>query len=303
MTGLPSIGLSESDFPLRFRLVDVAPTALFVLVVGGLLLAGAPAHAPSADRALAQTRAVGWIGASVATIAVAVIALILQPLELATVRFLEGYWSGAGPLVRVARLQVWVQERRRDRYQWLVETQAVSELSPEASHRVLEWPDSGVLPTALGNRLRAYESTAGRAYGLDAIATWRRLYFVLPESALTIVNQHRNQMDTTCRFSVSLALSAIASFGLLLAHGVWLFFPTALALGSWAAYRAALAAATNYGMAFTAAIDVYHLELLRQLGVKAPQDTADERKTTAPLQLLWIGDKEASVQYAGDDGD
>ena len=103
----------------------------------------------------------------------------------------------------------------------------------------------------------------------------------------------------TAPIALSLALAtSLVTIPLLVRHGWWLVVPAALAVISWMSYRAALVAATNYGIAVHAAFDVYHLRLLDQIGIKRPVNTEDERLVQRDLLQLIRENGDASVSYA-----
>jgi hypothetical protein len=172
----------------------------------------------------------------------------------------------------------------------------------EAEDELRHFP-AATLPMSLGNRLKAFEERAGAAYGIRAIDLWPRLHYALPEVVLSYVNLHRNQLDTACRLCLSLAVAAVGSFGLLIRFTLWWWLPLALLIGAVVAYRAALAAAENYGVAVRAAIDVYRLRLYQEMRLHMPPDTTAERTINDNLRRLWMGDATASVQYAPTDSD
>ena len=76
------------------------------------------------------------------------------------------------------------------------------------------------------NVLAAMQDTAGRAYGLDAVTAWPRLYPVLGEQCRTLVDDRRDTLDASVRLAATMAVTALASLVLLLGAGWW----TALAL-------------------------------------------------------------------------
>ena len=87
-------------------------------------------------------------------------------------------------------------------------------------------PDHLLQPTTLGNVLAAMQDTAGRAYGLDAVIAWPRLYPVLGEQCRTLVDDRRDTLDASVRLAATMAVTALVSLMLLLGAGWW----TALAL-------------------------------------------------------------------------
>lgn len=308
MSHLSTLGITDGDITPRLRFVNLLPSALLIATVGALLLGGAPLEEPSFRTMVGNARAYGWIGGTAATAGVLVVALLLQPLELASIRLLEGYWRTTGPLGPVGRIGRWLQERRRSRLLWVLGRlqDHDSTLSQEAARELSLLPERGdVLPTTLGNRLRAAEERAGRPYGLDAIHTWPRLYYVLPQDAWRTVSDSRNQLDIAARLSITFGLISLISAGLLATHGWWLAVPAVFAILSWFAYRSAVEAATTYGVTFSAAIDVYRLQLLQIMRVEMPTDTEKEREINSKLTELWrrSGGLPPTVRYSTTDTD
>ncbi|GAA2555908.1 hypothetical protein GCM10010435_28150 [Winogradskya consettensis] len=293
-----------ADLPTRFKLVNALPATFFAVLTGALLLAGAPGEAPGWDNLVEHGRRYGWVGAVGAMALVTVTALLLEPLELASIRLLEGYWSARGPLGRAAEFGRWIQRQRRDRVEFLLDAALVQGMPTEDLQLQLAlMPQGELLPTALGNRLRSFEEKAGRAYGLESTELWPRLYYVLPEPVLAYVGKARNQLDTASRLCLTFILSALVSAVLLAGHPLWYALPAGSALAAAASYRSALAAADSFGIAVTAAIDVYRLRLLQEMRVDMPADTAAERLINETLRDLWTGDTTASVRYAPADSD
>jgi hypothetical protein len=182
-----------------------------------------------------------------------------------------------------------VYANRRSRLSWQHDHLPYEDPRAEAARsRLTLMPDRApVLPTALGNRLRAAEERAGRPYGLDALLTWPRLYHALPQEVLLTVSRSRNQLDTAARLSLSFALTSLVTAGLLLTHAWWLSLPAAFAVLSGFAYRSAVHAATTYGNTVAAVVDVYRLRLLQEMRVALPADTEAERTLNGRLTALW----------------
>ncbi|MEU4089655.1 hypothetical protein [Streptomyces aureus] len=291
MSQLSTLGLTDADLTPRLKFVNILPTVVFLMVIGALWLSGAPAYPPTLTVLIENARRASWPAALGLTSAALVTGLLLQPLELASIRFLEGYWSTTGPLRGLGKRGRWIQQRRKDRLVWLNERlgdSAHKELVEHVPRELAVFPvKQPVLPTALGNRLRAAEEKAGAVYSLDATLTWPRLYFVLPQDVLRFVSQSRNELDTAVRLCLSFALTSVASAALLLRHPVWLALPAAFALLSALAYRTALHAAQAYGVTFTSVIDVYRLRLLKEMSVRMPADSDEEREINDNLRLLW----------------
>ena len=61
-------------------------------------------------------------------------------------------------------------------------------------------PPAAILPTLLGNTLRAAEFRAGSRYGLDAVVLCPRLYPLLGDKVSATLNDLRDQLDLAARF-------------------------------------------------------------------------------------------------------
>jgi hypothetical protein len=71
------------------------------------------------------------------------------------------------------------------------------------------YPDEGrLLPTRLGNTLRAAEDEAGMRYGLPTVVTMPRLYPYLSERFAAVYVNRRNQLDAVVCYCAILALAA-----------------------------------------------------------------------------------------------
>jgi len=306
---LGDLGLSEADLSPRLKLVNLLPSALLIATVGALVLSGAPQHAPSLDALQRITEPLGWTTGVIAAVGAAVLGLMLQPLELASIRLLEGYWRANGPLAGLGKFGFWLQKRRRSQLEWVRQRLKYDDaaLASQADDVLRSsFPmELSLLPTTLGNRLRAMEERAGRPYGLNIIVTWPRLYFILPEDALRKVNEYRNQLDISSRLCITFGLAGVITAVLLLRFGWWLMLPTTFFALSWFAYRSAVEAASSYGVAVTAAIDVYRLKLLQALRTRMPQNSDEERTVNYALTEYWErrGGTPPTVEYSLTDTD
>ena len=146
-----------------------------------------------------------------------------------------------------------------------------------------------LLPSALGNVLRAAEYRAGRPYGLDAVLTWPRLYPLLSAPVKAAVDDLRLQLDLAVRFTAMFVLAAIASAALLATHGWWLLVPVGALVLAWISSRGAIAAAGAYGGAVEVAFDLTHLELRKALHQSCPPDRETERILNRSLTDFFAG--------------
>jgi len=295
------------DLGLRFNVVSLLPTAALALFVFGLLASGAPDHAPDIHRLSKRVASMNAWQAGAAFLALIAFALVLQPLQLSLVRLFEGYWGRsrlgellAAPGMRLARY-------RRRALERATMLPAGSEPSPQqveamvVATRRLERsfpPENELMPTQLGNVLRAAENRAGGRYGLLTVVTWPRLYPLLPDKTAAIVDDQRDQLDISARFCAVCLLGAAVSLGLLATHGVWLVVPAAALVLAWICYRAAIAAALQYGVGLETAYDLHRVELLRALHLKLPTDSVSERTTNEAISTFLLqGPSFAQPEY------
>jgi multisubunit Na+/H+ antiporter MnhG subunit len=287
---MPDLVTAE-DFTTRQKFVNVAPALLLIGIVQTLIVAGTPKQAPDVYRLIRRLDDYGWVGVAVLVVGAVLLALLLEPLELATIRFMEGYWNSFGYLAPMAELGVWIQSRRRARMRWITREVSGGEEASTASRKLDDlprlWP---LLPTSLGNALRAMEERAGSPYGLDALSAWPRLYEALPETTVKRAADMRNALDTAARLCLSLLLAAGVSAGLLAMHGWWLLAPAAMLALAVVAYRAAVAAARNYGNTVCAIFDVHRLKLLQLMRIEMPPSLNAEFEINRVLTALWTRD-------------
>ena len=262
---------------------------VFLLV---LIWAGAPSRPVDFSHAWKTANHLGAVQALLLVLAVTLVAMLLQPLQLSIVRVLEGdfpRWLGSG-------LARGMQLRHKHKLAAAIQAkvdQATDQADPliqeagAASARLqsrFPMPDHAVKATALGNALAAMEDTAGAAYGLDAAVIWPRLYPVLGESVRIIVDDLRDSMDAAARLAATGALTAIAAFGLLVWHsGSWTLLALAPLGVAILAYVGAVRAATAYGAEVHVAFDLHRFDLLQALHLESPNDQRAERGSNRAL--------------------
>jgi len=233
-------------------------------------------------------------------LAVALAAMLLQPLQLAMVRVLEGgfpRWLGSGlagkvQLRRKRRLEKKIQDeidevvrlnKPADADRRNTSIQKAGAMSARL-HSCFPIPDYLVRGTALGNALAAMEDSAGAAYGLDAVVTWPRLYPVLGDKVRAVVDDLRDGLDAAARLAVTGALTAVAAVMLLVWHsGLLTLLALAPLVVATLSYLGAVQAAIAYSTAMHVAFDLHRFDLLRALRLAAPADQANENANNAAL--------------------
>lgn len=143
--------------------------------------------------------------------------------------------------------------------------------------------EKDVLPTRLGNVLRAAELYPKERYSADFNLIWTRLGQVCPESFLKNQDQFQAALDFLVVAVSGFSLLAVATSvtSAVTGHGVWLFL--VCLLGGFAlahvAYLSAVEAAKELGEGIRTSFDLYRNELLLRLRWPLPADPKEERAT------------------------
>ncbi|HEX3713525.1 MAG TPA: hypothetical protein VHV09_12095 [Trebonia sp.] len=275
----------------------------WALGTGGLHRLAVPAH--WLDK---QTTATQVIALLVALLGVAASVIVINRLTLPALRVLEGYWPR--PLHRLAEARVrHLKDEARDDDLRLRELAPLVRAQPgtpppATAAQLAEWarldqrrhrrPPATVpmLPTRLGNTLRAAESWPARKYGLDAVTVWPRLWLVLPDRAIQELVAARATLDSS---------AAVAVWGLLFCFfGIWTplavvpgLAVAAVAVTVWAPPRA-----ETFADLVEAAYDLYRPALYQQLRWPLPANPAEEREQGRMLTTyLWRGSQRTVPEF------
>jgi hypothetical protein len=166
-----------------------------------------------------------------------------------------------------------------------------------------------MLPTRLGNAIRAFESHADARYGLDGALVWPRIEMLLSEEERAVINDTR----TDVAFFLNCALAVfVLSTWILVDHVVahpnmdsvevlfvelptWVWWLAATVVAAVPVYRTsrllAVTAAYRWGTPTRAAVDLHRLELYDRLGLRRPTTTDDERALSLAVNR-WLGSGE-----------
>jgi hypothetical protein len=148
-----------------------------------------------------------------------------------------------------------------------------------------------LMPTQLGNVLRAAEEYSQLTYNFDAPTVWPRLVQQLPAEFKAQLEQSSTPL-TTMLFSATLSFLFAVTGGVLLFSlgNQWLLFlgtvVGGLLLSAWC-YEGAVHRAVEYGMLIRTAFDLYRHELLKALGVPLPSSPLEEWKLWPQLMKWW----------------
>ncbi|NET34885.1 MAG: hypothetical protein F6K19_23155 [Cyanothece sp. SIO1E1] len=262
----------------------------------------------------------GWIGSSIEgwfiqqseflqfTIVIGALLLIglsaftIQRFDLLILRLLEGYWPSFTKPVRIwliKRQQRWLK-RSEKRWQVLalkrenddLNTQELNELiSLDLKLRQHPSQHEYLMPTKLGNLLRAAERRPLEKYGLDAVICWPRLWLLLPEDIKKELQEARADLNTAARtwlWSI-----------LFLVWTVWVWWAILISISFvWFAYRWILSSATTYADLLEAVFDLYRLLLYQAMNWPLPQDPSEELQLGKLLtEYLWRGSDQPSPKF------
>jgi hypothetical protein len=281
------------------------PTLLAVGVIAFMLAADAPSAPLSWDVITAAADEIGLSGATALTGVSIALAVSLQPLQFRLVQLLEGYWPAWTPRL-VTQFGIWCERRRRQR---IIRRIAIDRtgLSPTAEAALIErsqtaeiqarerFPEQErLLPTALGNALRASEDRVGQRYGLESVVIWPRLFRLLPPETQTALDDEVNQLDVSARLAVTWSFAAAICTVIVLRHPHDLWTQplwAALVCGIWLlarlSYASAVEAAIAHGLDVEVAVDLYRSRVVDAMRLPAPAKLSQERRVFRRLCRLF----------------
>ena len=216
-------------------------------------------------------------------------AFVVKRLEFPVLRGLEGYWYPMFNWVRSPLIGLKQEEERRlfrelaaldDAKPSIANDYQRSIVNTELSILPLDLEGNtsnfNLMPTRLGNILRAYERKPLEKYGLDTIVCWPSLWLLLPDSVQNDLNAARDELNAAVRLFTW-------SF-LFLVWGRWAIWAVPVGLiSAWIAYQWATSAAQTYGLLIEAAFDTHRHRLYESLRVPLPATSRDEPKHGAKL--------------------
>jgi hypothetical protein len=234
---------------------------------------------------------------------IALSAFIVQRFDLTVLRFLEGYWH---PWLRPLQKRLTRREKIRlhkieTRLAVLSQRDLTSLSADEKAEYVkLDWqqmhmPSTSdqLMPTRLGNILRATERRPSERYGLDAIICWSRLWLLLPDTTRKDIQEARAELNNAARLWLWSLL-----FSIWTVLGVWWAFPIA-AIAAWFTYYVwILDAANTYADLVDAAFDIHRTLLYKALRWQLPPHAAAEIEAGKQLTAyLWNGSDSDSLHF------
>ncbi len=251
----------------------------------------------AAYQGLSQT----WIVLG-ALFVVTLLAFFLQAFTRPLVRLYEGYWplDWRREFLKLTRLPERWQEWRQARTQAAVSGNqpAYAALQDRLFH---EYPSMGerLLPTRLGNVLRAAEDYSNTAYGMDAPFWWPRLAPLLPDDIQDAIQDALTPMLMLLNLASLAAVLTLVGAIYLAAHQVWWRAMAVLVLGlavAWLSYLGAVTQGRSYGQVIRTAVDLHRFDLLGALHLPLPANPQKERQTWAQLAAWLYNQDRGAIQ-------
>lgn len=228
-----------------------------------------------------------------------VTAHLLQAFSNTFIQFWEGYLPQS--------FWEWYKDKKRveERWKQLKKARATSSTNnPKLYASLHEQLFSGyptrvdrLLPTQLGNVLRASEDYALCTYGMDIVFWWPRLWLILPDTVQKQIDESQAPMLALLNFATGIGvISIVGSIYLGMQYmgswGYWAFLAafTTLMVGitlTNLAYRGAVSHAKVYGVLIRSAVDTYRFDLLKALHHPMPSNQSEEKVLWRKL-IGWI---------------
>jgi len=247
------------------------------------------------------------------------LAILLQPFDIHAVRLLEGYWSGTRLGAAVANVAA---VRHRRRFQFIedgldaadksVEDALVGDSDlpglpiEEQARRHRDWSEAKrkaglarrwrplyppskdeVMPTMLGNVLRAAERRAGERYHLPTVESLPRLHQHFSDRMAAAYNAAVDALDAAAMMTLSTALACVVSVVAYFDDAAMYWLPIGLGVASLLSYRGAIVAAAQHGLFMETAFDLHRFDLIKALHLDLPRDADEERTIGERLHEFW----------------
>ncbi|MET8996831.1 hypothetical protein [Amycolatopsis sp. NPDC004169] len=289
----------------RFSLTNLLPVTVLAALVSLLVVAGAYTDHPT--DIVTVVHKLLPVQTSLVVIGIVLAGVLLRPFQVALVQFLEGYWRTRA-LTLLNEVATEQHRRRQHSAKIVLDFQqadpeggtfdAVVEQAQRrwrldrAARRADEvyrrYPANGdLMPTHIGNVLRAGEHAAGNRYGLQLNAITERLWPSLSPTISGSISRNLETIDTMCALCVALTATTAATLPVLWHPSGWSWVPLFTALTAAVAYRAALRAASGHARLLAAAVDLHRFDMLAALHLPLPRSISEEIPFNEALSLFF----------------
>jgi hypothetical protein len=239
------------------------------------------------------------------------VGLVLLGLAYPVIRVLEGYFLVRAyaprwmyyPLWPLSWLLLW---RQRSAFEALTRDRK-QRRNPDR-RRVAAWRldvyfppgEEDLLPTGLGNAIRAFELHSWKRYGLDGVGAWPRVELLLSEQERELLEGAQTELAFFVNSSLASAFAAALWFADWIAfrshrlEDVWWLVPLVL---TYLLYRGAVEAATRWGDEVRSCMDLHRLTLYEQLGLRIPASNAEERELATQVSRFFLYGRDVSDTF------
>ncbi len=187
--------------------------------------------------------------------------------------------------------------------------------------------DTHIMPTRLGNVLKASEAYAQIRYSIESVNVWPRLFAVLPQQFLKDMEEKNNHfmflLNSSFLFLVAGFLSMTTFFILesqyflpllsgsrsyILKYDYFIFSTILFSFG-YVLYRVAVNAARDFAFFYRAGFDLYRIDLLSKLYRERPKSLREEKNLWLDIsdflafgdQIEWDADNSEPPSYVYND--
>jgi hypothetical protein len=252
-----------------------------------------------------QSTEMQWILIASGLASITFFAYVIGNFQTGLIRFFEGYWQ-TYPLVWLRDSRLYFYQRRLQYLRVQVKNlnRKITALKNSGTdsnkdkktalkynrqfiayrreyHLFFPGREDLVMPTRLGNILRASEDYASLRYSIDSVVIWPRLYFYLPDTFIANLTSAETAMTTMLVMAgLSFTFAVIACLVLALFTTKALLFAICASgfFLAWLCYRNSLHSARLYAELIKSAFDLHRWELLEAMHVKLPATLEEERK-------------------------
>lgn len=279
----------------RLLTVGFLPCGLFITCLWALVRAGSFTGRSRWDQVMPQDAGHTAVMLLVLIAGASLLAVLLQPFQVRAVRVLEGYWDRWPLTAGLATVLIDMQRRRweslRKRAVMAADADATTRrVRADAARRLSARPPMDVLmPTALGNALRAGELRAGERYGLSTLASWSRIHMQISDRAAEVLHSTRDALDAAVNLCwCLLALTPLSWAALYDEPGLWWVCACVPFLAA-VAYKGAVTAAQAYASLMYVVYDLHRFDLAEALHYRLPAGPQDERELFGRVSDLLSG--------------
>jgi hypothetical protein len=251
------------------------------------------------DRFSALTQSTQALVVVQALFLVSATAAAVELASFRTLRYLEGYWPPWLDVLRRPMVSKVRSHVERTEVRWKELKVRFPELDAEETLEFVALDrDRGryprdkhlLMPTRLGNVMRASETYAQRRYGLAAALLWPRMWLHVDDDVREQIRQA--QALLMGRVRVVLLASAFNFFSL------WAWWVPVVGLSSMLlAYRSLLDAAVPFGHLQRAVFDLHHRSLVSEITGRQPEGEHPMARATGEAVTMFLRRGERSPMH------